>query len=202
MSNFCTKCGKKLEKDEKCSCEKIKEEKKVKNNSFSDMDIISIMSNFLTRPIDTFNIRISKTTNYLLILFATISYSLFSSIVMGIFFPYEFIKTFLIFLMFAAIISIIANMMLKKVNTFNETLDIVSKSSIIILVGSLISLIFAFISYKISLILMICSGILFLFDVYHGIYLKISNDKNKLGYLLIIALVLTLLVDCFLKSII
>lgn len=183
MANFCTKCGKKLENKEKCTCEKVKE-KEVVNN----IDIISIISNFLSKPIDTLKTNISKENSYILLGLSSLVIGLVSTLFYHNIFIYKTLESFILFIVFAFIISMLSNIIFKKTDTFNDTLELVSKSSIIIMIGGLISFIFAFFSIEIGIVFIIATIILFLLYTYHGLLLKLDIDQNKIAYLLAISI--------------
>ena len=47
MANFCTRCGKKLNKDEKCTCEKIK----ATSNQLNQDNILDKIKDFISKPL-------------------------------------------------------------------------------------------------------------------------------------------------------
>lgn len=189
MANFCTKCGKKLEKDEVCTCEKIKkEDKKVSN----DNNIISEIKEFILSPYDTLkNSDKYKNNSYLILLLTAISSGLLSG-------SYIFFRIYPITIMVISCIVLFLFTLIFHLVTvsdeFSNTTSIVSISSIYLFVGNILAFFLNFVSYRVSFTVIACSIVLFIINIYQGITLDRKSDKNLNGYLLIISILLTMLI--------
>ena len=75
MRKFCTKCGRKLDKDEVCTCEKIKKEnREIK----TDINIIDKISEFLKTPCKTLkNLNFLDGNEYIILLLSSLSFGFF-----------------------------------------------------------------------------------------------------------------------------
>ena len=177
MANFCTKCGKKLEKDEKCTCEIVKD----KNNN---NDLFSEIKEFIKKPYDTLkNSNKYQNNSYLLLLLTALSFGL-----TNLFNP---LATIIISFMALLILVVSLNYIVK--DNYNDTLATISLSSIYLLLGNITSYIISFISIRLPQIIMILSMILFIINIYQGLLNK-NNDKNKIGYLLILSIFIAIFI--------
>jgi len=197
MANFCTKCGKKLDKNEKCTCEKIKKETKTfDNNSKTIMDNIK---QFINYPIDTLNnLNDYKENNYLFIALTSVSFGLIGTLLCHRFCFSKLITIslliFLCFILFSYILNVTENLIYQKESDYNNNLTIVATSSIILLVANVIAFLLSFLSIVLSYYLIIIGIILFIVYLYNGLYLNSKVDKNKIGYLFVLSIIFTLLI--------
>ena len=82
-------------------------------------------------------------------------------------------------------------------DNFNDILSIVSKSSIYLLCGNILLFFLAFVSYTLSLLILLCFILLFIISVYQGLCLNNKLEKNFNSYALIISVLITMLIMLF-----
>ena len=201
MANFCTKCGKKLEQGAKCTCEKIKKENDIKDN-VKNSDLLNMISNFIKKPYNSLNSINLGDFKYLIICLSSLSLGLISSLFIwtryiNYFFTVS-ILSFIIFILFGVILSLTTNSIFKEKLEFNDALDLVSLSSIHLFIGNICAFIFAFLSYKLSIIIVMLSSLLFILNIQNGINIKTNIDKNKTNYVVVICIVITYLISSLL----
>ena len=141
MAKFCTKCGKKLDEGQKCTCEKIKRETKTFENTkevYEQSDLIKIIESFINKPIDTLsNLKNYHFNSYVLLIIASLITGLLGTIfkVRGMHsniiaisiltFITLFILTSMIYLVFGT----------NKKIEFNDILELTAVSSITLTIG-------------------------------------------------------------------
>lgn len=188
MAKFCTKCGKKLEEGKKCTCEKIKKETKIFENTkemYEKSDIIKIIENFLSKPIDTLsNLKNYHFNSYILLIITSIVAGLFSIMfnfrLFGLNVVASSIMTFISLIILSFTTYMFYNSDEKIV--FKDMLEITSVCSITLMAGFVIAFIFAFLSMSISITITFLTMLLFIINLYHGILINIDCDENKIGY--------------------
>ena len=200
MKKFCTKCGRKLENNEKCTCEKIKKEEKIFDSKTNLFDKFAL---FLKKPVESLkDNHFLENNEYLVILLAALSYG-----ILGLFLPfrsliYSFIPitiiSFLFFLLFPFLFSICKNRQGQK-EEYKEYLNIVAISSIILLFGNIVALILSFISVILPTIIILASILLFLLFCYQGFCEK-EDNINYIAYELFISFFLTIAILMFVIS--
>jgi hypothetical protein len=185
MTKFCTKCGKKLEGNEKCTCEKIKKETK----EVSNIDIFDKIKNFLKKPVSSLNeTDYLENNDYLVLIFTSLSYGLLGYFTFRIpIFIESSLISFLFFILFALVISLI-----QPENCFNKNIKIIATSSIILLVGNLVAFLVSFLSIILAFIIAISSGFLFILYVYHGLMESSDSDLNELPYKYMLIIMITI----------
>lgn len=192
MANFCTRCGKKLNKDEKCTCEKIK----ATSNQLNQDNILDKIKDFISKPFDTLKNNNFQSNDYLLLLLTAISSCLIGSIFLRINILYLFVLAIVMLLLFTHILCYIIN------GNIMEVLSIVSLASIYIFIGNIVSIIFFSSSLLLMLLIMIISFILFINNVYQGLCFNNSLNKNKISYYIIISILVTVLILFFIIKLI
>ena len=192
MANFCTRCGKKLDKDEKCTCEKIK----ATSNQLKQDNILDKIKDFISKPFDTLKNNNFQSNDYLLLLLTAISSCLIGSIFLRINILYLFVLAIVMLLLFTHILCYIIN------GNIMEVLSIVSLASIYIFIGNIVSMIFFNSSLLLMLLIMIISFILFINNVYQGLCFNNSLNKNKISYYIIISVIATIFILFFILKLI
>ncbi len=192
MANFCTRCGKKLNKDEKCTCEKIK----ATSNQLKQDNILDKIKDFISKPFDTLKNNNFQSNDYLLLLLTAISSCLIGSIFLRINILYLFVLAIVMLLLFTHILCYIIN------GNIMEVLSIVSLASIYIFIGNIVSMIFFNSSLLLMLLIMIISFILFINNVYQGLCFNNSLNKNKISYYIIISVIATIFILFFILKLI
>ena len=192
MANFCTRCGKKLNKDEKCTCEKIK----ATSNQLKQDNILDKIKDFISKPFDTLKNNNFQSNDYLLLLLTAISSCLIGSIFLRINILYLFVLSIAMLLLFTHILCYIIN------GNIMEVLSIVSLASIYLFIGNIVSMIFFDSSLLLMLLIMIISFILFINNVYQGLCFNNSLNKNKISYYICISILVTVLILFFIIKLI
>lgn len=195
MAKFCTRCGKKLYDKEKCTCDKIKKEKSVNNNS----SFISVMEKMLKNPYDYLNnIEEQNDNSYLYLLCMALSFGIISLTMPFRYLFANFISvtiiSFMIMIFISCIIYGIFNCFYKENISLKKVIDIVSVSSIILIFLNMLAFIFKFISPIISFLIIILELVLFIINLYQGLLFNTSINKNKISYLLTISIFITLFI--------
>lgn len=195
---FCTKCGKKLDKNQKCDCEII-------NNIKEDnIDIINEIKEFIKKPIDRLKENnLNDISNYLLLIISSISFGLitdrlifFTNSIVNIIFSFTF------FLLLVCITTLTRKIIDNKDNVYSKNLNIVALSSIPLLFFNIIGFIVSYVSIRLVILIIILEFIIFLLYYYHGLYLSKQFDKNKVAYIASCNIVITFLITILLFSII
>lgn len=192
MANFCTRCGKKLNKDEKCTCEKIK----ATSNQLKQDNILDKIKDFISKPFDTLKNNNFQSNDYLLLLLTAISSCLIGSVFLRINILYLFVLAIVMLLLFTHILCYIIN------GNIMEVLSIVSLASIYLFIGNIVSMIFFDSSLLLMLLIMIISFILFINNVYQGLCFNNSLNKNKISYYIIISVIATIFILFFILKLI
>ena len=187
MANFCTRCGKKLNKDEKCTCEKIK----ATSHQVNQNNIIDEIKDFISKPFDTLKNSDFESNNYIILLLTAISSCLIGYLFLRINTISIILLSFIGLLLFSYILNYVANSNIKN------TLSIVSMSSIFLLIGNIISFIFMYISMKLVLIILMLSVVLFMNSIYQGLCFNNDLDKNKNSYYICISSFITIIAMIF-----
>ena len=185
MAKFCTNCGRKLEKDEKCVCEKVKVKKQNADSLFDQI------KKFVKEPFDVLKQADKyKENNYLILLLTAISSGLLSSLfILNINTVTMMIFTFIALLLYTLFINIFT-----KQNNFNDVLTLTSVSSIYLLIGNVIAFLCIFISNILPLIVIISSLILFILSCYQSLCFDNELDKNKNAYYIVLSLIATIVI--------
>lgn len=200
MAKFCTRCGKKLEKDEKCTCDKIKQS--TENRTFSNETIFDQIAQFLKRPIEHLkNEKFMNGNEYWIILMNAILIAIGFTCCSFIELPARIIFMitilgFVFFLLLALIYSLFY-----KQEQYHSILRIVSISSIPLLVSNLCGIIFSFASIFLSLICFLFGFVLFLLYCYHGLVELDYKNKDKTAYQFNISLFVTMIIMLLLVNI-
>lgn len=190
MKKYCPKCGKNIE-NETCECQNKK-------------GIFTFILDFITKPVDTVNEfvnTISRENNYLLILITSliISFSIIDtlSVFRSLFFFPNFRYLILITVLIIAcfmIFTLILNLLIKQENnemTFDETLKIVSSSSISLIYAFLITTIINILFNKYVLIIILIGIFIFGYLVIEMLKIKkIDQNKALLYFILTILIVI------------
>lgn len=207
MTKFCTKCGKKLEDGQKCTCEKIKRETKTFENAkeiYEKSEIVKIVEKFLDKPIDTLsNLKNHNFNSYILLIITSLVAGLLGTVFSFRGFSSNIIATSVMTFITLLILTFTTYLLFNsnKKLEFNAFLEITAVSSITLMAGFFIAFIFSFISAFVSLIITTLTILLFIINLYHGILLNVNYDKNKIGYLFISSILLSLVLLMFLISI-
>lgn len=173
MRKFCTRCGRKLEKDEVCTCEKIKKDKsEVKN----EMNLVDKISEFLKAPCKALkNINFLEGNEYIILILSSLSFGFLNYLnYFGGYFKSVIATSVLAFLFFIILASIIS--IVKKQIEYQEAIKIVSISSIVLLCGNLLALLFSFLSTIFAIIIILFSLLLFILYCYQGL---IEQDHSE-----------------------
>ena len=112
------------------------------------------------------------------------------------------IISYLILLLFPLVIYQTGISFGKENWTLKKVIDIVSISSIILSVGNILAFLIGFLSLTVELIIILLTFILFIIFVYQGIISNSNIDKNKIGYLFISSIFITILCLLIIKRII
>lgn len=204
MANFCTKCGKKLEDGKKCTCEKIKKQDNIKNEESSLF--FENIEDFLSKPFDKIkNMNNLNENSYLYLLCSSLSIGLINMTLsvnpFGKFITTSIIS-YLILLLFSLVIYQTGISFGKENWTLKKVIDIVSISSVILSVGNVLAFLIGFLSLTVELIIILLTIVLFIIFVYQGIISNSNIDKNKIGYLFISSIFITILCLLIIKRII
>lgn len=192
MAKYCTNCGKKLEKEESCTCK------------HSSITLVDEMKEFIKSPLDALEKFREKENTYLFSLLASLSFGLLSCLSNNMhihFFPYvEMIRSmvliFMALLVFSLVIYGVENTIFKGNITFEIVYGIISKSSIFLFIGNVLTFLFYFISVKISGLAFLFGGLLFVLSNFYGLLKQSHIDKNKIIYLYGLSVFITMLVGC------
>lgn len=181
MKKFCTRCGRKLEKDEVCTCEKIKKDKREVKNELSLIDKIF---EFLKTPSKALkNINFLEGNEYIILILSSLSFGFLNCCCyFGRYFRNIIsvaVLSFLFFVIFAFMISTI-----KKQIEYRESIKIVSISSIVLLCGNLLALLFSFLSPILTIIIILFSSLLFILFCYQGMIEQNDSEQNAYEFTL------------------
>jgi hypothetical protein len=197
MAKFCTKCGKKLEEGQKCTCEKIKRNENIKEESINFNVFSKTIEDFLKKPFDKIqNLEDLNENSYLYLLCSALSVGLIGlNLVSGYFFNFfsTTVLSLLVLFLFSFILYELGISAVKENWNFKKVIDIVALSSIVLSVGNILGFLIGFISLTIELIVIIMSLILFMIFIYQGIISNSNIDKNKIGYLFVGSIFLTII---------
>lgn len=198
MKKYCPKCGKKLEEGNICDCQNKK-------------GIFQTILDFAAKPVDTVNDFVKTATrenSYLLILITSIIMSFcitdaifsFTNPFLFPFFKYLLVTTILIivcFIMFTLILNLLIKQSKKNV-AFDNTLKIVSASSIALIYAFLITMIMNVLFNVYTLIIILIGIFVFGYLVIETLVHdnKIDNNKGLIYFILtvlITVIVITIL---------
>lgn len=223
MAKFCTNCGKKLKEGEVCTCKKV--EVKTTDVKSYLTSLINIIKGIFTKPVDTLKSFIND-NNFVLALIilavASIATSALSLVLIkqildltmlggGILglglstFEIPYVKYFFItlftsiatYFLLAGMLYLIGVVILKGETTFKKLMTLIASSSVIHIIGTILTTIIMLISFKLALVMFMISSLFYIFYLYQGMKFAFKVDENKLAYILTFALVVTDLVVIF-----
>ncbi len=198
MTKFCTKCGKKLEKGQKCDCEIIKRKDTVYNENKNVSSLFEHIKEFVKKPVDKLKKSdIDQNSALLIILITSLSFGLLSDIfrLIGINRSiFAIFSAFIYLLILPTIITLIEKLIYNKEKTFNKNLNIVSLCSVILLCTNIIAFLTSMISISLTLFILLIGIITFINLLYHGLYIKKEIDSNKIVYLTSLSITISIIV--------
>ncbi len=219
MAKFCIKCGKPLEDGKECSCEITKEmdiltqTKTVTRNYFNLFS--EITKGLIKVPIDTIkkygtekNFKFNTITIFInAFIFGLFLYCLLkeSNFEVGHFvmrMEVPFVKTLLFgillvivgFIVTISMIYVLIDSVFKTKVSFKAITSLIGTCSIIVTLALFISIIMVFLSIKLTLFILLIASLFYLVYLCQGIMEITKIDKNKLAYVFVSTVCITLFV--------
>ncbi len=231
MAKYCSKCGKLLEKNEKCNCQAGKKTEKKLNTKKYLNEFIEIYKSIFTKPIDTiktytnkpnlviastqivlfilaFSIYILSIAKSLYVLYGVITKEYFTAIynaninnvALQTHIPY--LNIFLIAILFIIIVSgltvlsiYLVNLLLfKSKSNIKRVFCLYSINTVLPTIFLVLCTIISFISFKLSLIVLLFVFILSNIYLFSGIKFISVKDDNKYGYTYIISMIIVFII--------
>lgn len=217
MAKFCIKCGKPLEEGTECTCSSKDTLTQTKQAAKGYVNLfLEIMKGLIKAPIDTIKkYGVEKNVGFSIIAM------LFNSIIFGFFFycllkegmsafsygffisrDIPFIKTLLLGTLFIGIgfvvtifmIYILAGSILKAKAELKVITSMVGICSIIMTIALAISIIIVFLSMKLAMFILFIASLFYFVYLLQGINEISKIDKNKLAYVFVPTICVTLFV--------
>lgn len=222
MAKYCIKCGKSIEEGQTCSCEMKKETdtfKQAKQAASNYINLfLEIIKAMIKTPVDSIK-KYGTIKNFkfsILVIFL-------NAIIFGLFFycllkegtnslgfnsfmtsriEVSFIKTLLLgtllvvvgFIVTISTIYILAGSIFKIKVNFKMITSMVGICSTMMTVALLVSIIMVFLSLKIAFLILFISSLFYLVHLCQGIMETTKIDKNKLAYVFVPTVLVTLFV--------
>lgn len=224
MAKFCTNCGKKLKDGEVCDCKKVEISTKDFNSYMTSL--LNVLKGMFVKPIDALKSFIAD-SNFVLaliiLLIAALSTSAMTLVLikqlygqigllgggmMGlalssveipyvkIFFITLFVSIVVYFIL-AGMLYLVGSSILKGETTFKKIITLLASSSVVNIVGIILTTLIMLVSFKIAIVIFMISSLLYMFYLYQGMKFTFKIDENKLAYILTSALVITDIIVIF-----
>lgn len=91
----------------------------------------------------------------------------------------------------AGILYLIGVSIFKGETTFKKIITLIASSSIVNIVGTILTTLIMLASFKIAIVVFVITSLLYMFYLYHGMKFTFKIDENKLAYILTLALIVT-----------
>lgn len=224
MAKFCTKCGKELKDGKACDCEVVSSNEGVDVSGYVN-SYIDIIKGIFTKPITTIkkyvtadnftlgiitlivNCIITGLFTYCLLNEGMKSFGMISRYVgLGLtsidvpfmrVFLYGFVFMAVWFIAMALMIYLIANVIMKDKIDIKEVFTLVGVTSVFTAVTTFVALICIYISVKLMALIITLASVFYLTYLVQGISELTSINKNKLAYVFVPALTVTMFVVCY-----
>lgn len=225
MAKFCTKCGKELKDGKACDCEVVSTKTESVDISGYVNSYIEIIKGIFTKPVTTIKKYVTA-DNFNLAIIALVVNCIITGLFtycllnegmksLGMLSRYigfgytnvevPFMKVFLYGFVFMAVwfavmalmIYLIANVIMKDKIDVKEAFALVGVISVFTAVTTFVALICIYISTKLMSLIIMLASVFYLTYLAQGISELTSINKNKLAYVFVSALTVTMFVVCY-----